>query len=55
MAGVEELHEQVVAGGGRKATSWPPGDAVDLGRPRKLAVPIAFNVIPLDYVHRRGR
>src|SRR6187402_1402978 len=50
MAGVEELHEQVVAGAATSDRLARQGDAVDLGRPRKWAVPIAFNVVPLNYV-----
>ena len=50
MAGVEELHEQIVAGAADSAKLARRGDAVVLGQPRKWAVPIAFNVVPLNYV-----
>lgn len=50
MAGVEELHEQVVAGAAGSDALARDGGGVDLGRPRKWAVPIGFNVVPLNYV-----
>ena len=50
MAGVEELHEQVVAGAADSDRLSRKGDAVALGEPRKWAVPIGFNVVPLNYV-----
>ncbi len=50
MAGVEELHEQIVAGAADSDHLSRKGDAVALGEPRKWAVPIAFNVVPLNYV-----
>ncbi|MBB4631050.1 aspartate-semialdehyde dehydrogenase [Sphingosinicella soli] len=50
MAGVEELHEQIVAGAAGSDALARDGAAVDLGEPRKWAVPIAFNVVPLNYV-----
>ena len=50
MAGVEELHEQVVAGAADSDQLSRKGNAVALGEPRKWAVPIAFNVVPLNYV-----
>lgn len=50
MAGVEELHEQIVAGAAESNALARQGDAVDLGQPRKWAVPIGFNVVPLNYV-----
>lgn len=50
MAGVEELHEQIVAGAAESAALARQGDSVELGTPRKWAVPIAFNVVPLNYV-----
>ncbi len=50
MAGVEELHEQVVAGAAESDKLARSGDAVELGQPRKWGVPIAFNVVPLNYV-----
>ena len=50
MAGVEELHEQIVAGASGSDALARDGGAVNLGQPRKWAVPIAFNVVPLNYV-----
>lgn len=50
MAGVEELHEQIVAGAAGSDALARDGGAVDLGQPRKWAVPIGFNVVPLNYV-----
>ncbi|MEA3540106.1 MAG: aspartate-semialdehyde dehydrogenase [Pseudomonadota bacterium] len=50
MAGVEELHEQIVAGASGSEALARDGAAVDLGQPRKWAVPIGFNVVPLNYV-----
>ena len=50
MAGVEELHEQIVAGAAGSDALARDGSAVDLGQPRKWAVPIGFNVVPLNYV-----
>jgi aspartate-semialdehyde dehydrogenase len=50
MAGVEELHEQIVAGAAGSDAFARDGAAVDLGQPRKWAVPIGFNVVPLNYV-----
>jgi aspartate-semialdehyde dehydrogenase len=50
MEGVQVLHEQVVAGAAESDKLARQGDAVDLGAPRKWSVPIAFNVVPLNYV-----
>jgi aspartate-semialdehyde dehydrogenase len=50
IAGVEELREQVAAGAGDCASLAGDGSAVDLGKPRKWAVPIGFNVVPFNYV-----
>jgi aspartate-semialdehyde dehydrogenase len=50
VAGVEELHEQIVVGAANSDKLARQGDAVELGTPRKWAVPIAFNVVPLNYV-----
>lgn len=50
MAGVEELHEQIVAGAAGSDALARDGAAVNLGQPRKWAVPIGFNVVPLNYV-----
>jgi len=50
MEGVQVLHEQIVAGAEGSDALARQGDAVDLGEPRKWAVPIGFNVVPLNYV-----
>jgi len=50
MEGVRELEEQIVAGASACATLAQDGGAVKLGVPRKWAAPIAFNVVPLNYV-----
>jgi aspartate-semialdehyde dehydrogenase len=50
MAGVEELREQIAAGAAECDALARRGDAVELGTPRKWAVPIGFNVVPLNYV-----
>ncbi len=50
MEGVQVLHEQLVAGAAESNKLARHGDAVDLGEPRKWAVPIGFNVVPLNYV-----
>jgi len=50
MEGVHELERQVAAAGGRSAALAEDGGALDLGQRRKWAVPIAFNVVPLNYV-----
>src|SRR4029079_2458825 len=50
MEGVQVLHEQLVAGAERGDALARQGDAVDLGEARKWAVPIGFNVVPLNYV-----
>ena len=51
VAGVDELAEQIRAAGGDGAALARDGKAVNLGEPRKWAVPIGFNVVPLNYVH----
>lgn len=48
--GVEILREQVVAGAENCADLSHDGGSVDLGTPRKWSVPIAYNVVPLNYV-----
>ena len=48
MAGVEELREQIAAGAAECDGLARRGDAVELGTPRKWAVPIGFNVVPLN-------
>ncbi|WP_114950777.1 aspartate-semialdehyde dehydrogenase [Sphingosinicella terrae] len=50
IAGVEELEAQLRAAGVEAAALARDGLAVALGEPRKWAVPIAFNVVPLNYV-----
>lgn len=50
MEGVEILHDQIVAGADACAALAQDGAAVDLGTVRKWAVPIAYNVVPLNYV-----
>ena len=48
--GVEILRDQVVAGAEGSEGFARRGDAVHLGPVRKWSVPIAFNVVPLNYV-----
>lgn len=48
--GVEVLRDQIVAGADGCAALAQDGEAVDLGEVRKWAVPIAYNVVPLNYV-----
>ena len=48
--GVEVLAQQAQAGAVGCASLARQGDAVDLGQVRKWAVPIAYNVVPLNYV-----
>lgn len=48
--GVEVLREQVQAGSDGCAALAKDGASVDLGEVRKWAVPIAYNVVPLNYV-----
>ena len=50
MEGVDVLREQIVAGAGACEKLARNGDAVDLGTVRKWAVPIGYNVVPLNYV-----
>jgi aspartate-semialdehyde dehydrogenase len=50
MEGISELHEQILAAGADCAALAKDGGALDLGAPRKWAVPIGFNVVPLNYV-----
>jgi aspartate-semialdehyde dehydrogenase len=50
MAGVEELAEQIKAGAAECEKLARDGASVALGTPRKWAVPIGFNVVPLNYV-----
>ena len=48
--GVEVLAGQIKAGADTCEALAAQGDAVDLGEVRKWAVPIAYNVVPLNYV-----
>jgi aspartate-semialdehyde dehydrogenase len=48
--GVEVLRGQVETGANGCEALARQGNAVDLGEVRKWAVPIAFNVVPLNYV-----
>jgi aspartate-semialdehyde dehydrogenase len=49
VAGVDELESQIAEAGSRSATLARDGEAVDFSPPKKWAVPIAFNVVPLNY------
>jgi aspartate-semialdehyde dehydrogenase len=48
--GIEILRDQIVAGAADCAALAHDGSGVNLGEVRKWAVPIAFNVVPLNYV-----
>ena len=50
VAGVDELNEQLQAVGARAPELANQGDAVPMPAPKKWAVPIGFNVVPLNYV-----
>lgn len=50
VAGIEELDAQIVAGQGQGEAMARSGEAVDLPHVKKWAVPIGFNVVPLNYV-----
>ncbi len=47
LAGVEELHKQVVEVGGRADELTHDGAAIGFPAPQKFARPIAFNVLPM--------
>ena len=49
VAGVRELEAQVQAAGDDSATLTRDGSALAFPAPQKWAVPIAFNVVPLNY------
>lgn len=49
VAGVQELETQTREAGAESATLMRDGAAVDFPQPKKWAVPIAFNVVPLNY------
>ena len=48
--GIEILRDQIVAGAADCAALAHDGSSVNLGEVRKWTVPIAFNVVPLNYV-----
>ncbi|MDC7682683.1 aspartate-semialdehyde dehydrogenase [Asticcacaulis sp. BYS171W] len=50
LEGIEVLRKQVVAGAEGCAALAQDGQGVDLGTPEKWVVPIAYNVVPLNYV-----
>ncbi|NIJ06517.1 aspartate-semialdehyde dehydrogenase [Sphingomonas vulcanisoli] len=50
LAGIEELDAQIRAGAGQGEAMARSGAVVDLPHVRKWPVPIAFNVVPLNYV-----
>lgn len=49
VAGVRELQEQIAAAGVESASLAQDGEAIDFPAPEKWAVPMAFNVVPLNY------
>jgi aspartate-semialdehyde dehydrogenase len=49
-AGIDELDEQVRKIGDRATLLAQSGDAVDLPEPSQFTAPIAYNVVPLNYV-----
>jgi len=49
LAGTDELEAQVQKAGSNSAALTHRGDAIDFPTPKKWAVPIAFNVVPLNY------
>jgi aspartate-semialdehyde dehydrogenase len=51
VAGVEELAAQLRAAADGIEGLATNGSAVDLPEPKKWAVPLAFNVVPFNYVH----
>jgi aspartate-semialdehyde dehydrogenase len=50
LEGIEVLRDQILAGGSDIAALATDGQAVDLGALRKWVAPIAYNVVPLNYV-----
>jgi aspartate-semialdehyde dehydrogenase len=50
IAGIEELEAQVRAGAQDSALLARDGQAIDLPHVKKWAVPIGFNVVPMNYV-----
>ncbi len=52
VAGIQELAGQIAAVAGQDVAGLADsGDAVKLPDPKKWAVPLAFNVVPLNYVY----
>jgi aspartate-semialdehyde dehydrogenase len=51
LAGVEELEQQVKAAGTKSAALTHDGSAVSFPAGKKWPAPIAFNVVPLNYVY----
>jgi aspartate-semialdehyde dehydrogenase len=49
LAGVQELERQLLAAGSQATKLVADGEGVDFPTPQKWAVPIAFNVVPLNY------
>jgi aspartate-semialdehyde dehydrogenase len=49
VAGVQELENQAREAGAESAALMRDGAAIDFPQPKKWAVPIAFNVVPLNY------
>jgi len=49
IAGVQVLEAQVHKAGGDSATLMRDGAAINFPQPKKWTVPIAFNVVPLNY------
>ncbi|MBB5205461.1 aspartate-semialdehyde dehydrogenase [Inhella inkyongensis] len=54
LAGVEELLTQLRAATDQLEALVQNGRAVDFPAPKKWQVPIAFNVVPLNYVRKEG-
>jgi aspartate-semialdehyde dehydrogenase len=50
LEGIEVLRDQILAGGDGIEALAKDGQAVDLGPLRKWVAPIAYNVVPLNYV-----
>ena len=50
LEGIEVLRDQILAGGSGIAALAQDGQGVDLGPLRKWVAPIAYNVVPLNYV-----
>jgi len=51
LAGVEELEKQIHATAAESAALTHKGDALEFPGQKKWAAPIAFNVVPLNYVY----